>query len=306
MSPDVGLYCDEDMSTFLFSPGDVWAGETHYDDDTADTADTADMLLVEGGLESGENGGVEETAAHTVEKNEVLRKMYQLSLCVQKQREPLTHGVSVVRMCCVNKMRQIMHFVQMGGETSVHESTVIQGILLLDWIIANEFMYFMRMKPEVLSGVCLILNADVADEREMGALLRLVAFASYGSAKVQYMDKVADEVAKIDEQVQRRHEKIVFHDFVSQYYSNDVETTRRLEHFFFLYMTQKSGTWSLNIYETFVEIALKESTDMQTHVEILDDYLYLCGERPAHKGPGGVVGRALPLSLGAPEAIEFV
>jgi hypothetical protein len=284
MSLDAGLYCDEDMSTFLFSLEGVRAGEAHYDD-------TADMLLVEGGFEGGdgapcaENGEVEEMATHTVDKYEVLRNMYQLSLCVQMQRAPLTHGVSVVRMCCVNKMRQMMHFLQMGGESSVHESTVIQGILLLDWIIANEFTYFMRMKPEVLSGVCLILNADVADEREMGALLRLVAFASYGSAKIMYMDHVGNEVAKIDEQVQRRHEKIVFHDFVSQYFSNDVETTCRLEHFFFLYMTQKSGTWSLNIYETFVEIALKESTNMQAHVEILDDYLYICGERPAHKGP---------------------
>jgi len=64
-------------------------------------------------------------------------------------------------MACIRGMQQILQYSKtaMDGlrmsDNLVQESTVVPSIFLLDWIIANEFQYFMRMKTEALSAVCL-------------------------------------------------------------------------------------------------------------------------------------------------------
>jgi uncharacterized protein HemX len=50
----------------------------------------------------------------------------------------------------------------------------------------------------------------------------------------------------------------------------------QMVHGLYLYMTQTRSTWLLNTYETFVEVALKQTSDVQTHIEIMDDYLVVC------------------------------
>ena len=210
-------------------------------------------------------------------KHDILQHMFMQSKVVQMKKEPLPHSVFVLRTACVYKMQQILHIAQMCGVTAVQESTVIQGILLLDWIIASEFSYFMRMNIDVLAGVCVILNSDQAQTTEQKKeLYRLVAMQTYTSEKLIFQNRLSAQVARIEAQISLRQGRMVFTDFIRQYFAHDVCTMNRLVHFFYVYMTQKRCTWLLNTYETFVEITLKETSDIQTRMQILDDYLRIC------------------------------
>jgi len=88
---------------------------------------------------------------HAVEvaynRQDVLRWMFAQSTAIQLHWQPLSPGLVTLRMACVRKMQQILHFSQMNRETVVHEATVIQAILLLDWVVEHEFKAFMDMKP---------------------------------------------------------------------------------------------------------------------------------------------------------------
>lgn len=94
-------------------------------------------------------------------KNDQLRTMFALSKAADLQKPVLSESVLLHRMACIRGMQQILQYSKtaMDGlrmsDNLVQESTVVPSIFLLDWIIANEFQYFMRMKTEALSAVCL-------------------------------------------------------------------------------------------------------------------------------------------------------
>ena len=93
-------------------------------------------------------------------KQELLRRMFAISKVAQLKKEPLPATVHNVRQSCVHTMQRILDFAIMRGTEIVQESTVIQSILLLDWVIANEPTYLIQMKHDVLSGVCVLLNSN--------------------------------------------------------------------------------------------------------------------------------------------------
>jgi len=263
---EVFLHCDEDMSTFAVAVEiDAMCKDTLFlDTDNAMEDSTNEDSTNEHAVE----------AAH--DRQHLLRWMFAQSTAIELQRQPLSSGLVTLRMACVRKMQQILHFSQMNGETVVHEATVIQAIMLLDWVIEHEFIVFMEMKPEVLSGVCMILSVDNATAAEMDALFRLVAFTSYISESDTSLENIVRKVNTMEAKVVERYTKLVFTDFIKQYFAHDECTMQRLVHFFYRFTTQDCDTWLLNIYKSFVEISLKESTDMLIHVEILDDYLIIC------------------------------
>jgi len=210
------------------------------------------------------------------DKLTVLRCMYNSCKHVHEQRQSLSPYVLDLRMACIYKMEQIMHYSKMSGNQALQELTVIQSIFCLDWIIANEFQYFMRMKTDVLSGVCLILNAEPTDEEEMESLYGIVAANSYTDDNPSYQQGITAEVLKIQGEVARRQGRIVFTDFMEQYFAEDKATMSHLVHFLYIFMTTNVATWFINIYDTFVEVALKASFDLPTRVELFNDYLLVC------------------------------
>jgi len=278
------LLCDEDMSTFasigvqdsllcahdrllVLSPNN----STYKDHDPAEMRQDTHFLHT-----SDDEQDEHEMAAAAYSRQDVLRCMFAQSTAIQLHRQPLSPGLVTLRMACVRKMQQILHFSQMNRETVVHEATVIQAILLLDWVIEHEFKAFMHMQPEVLSGVCIILSVDDATDDEIQALFRLVAFTSYTSENDDCLQCIVRKVNRMEAKVVQRYTKLVFTDFIKQYFAHDECTMKRLVHFFYRFATQDCDSWLLNIYKSFVEITLKESTDMMVHVEILDDYLLIC------------------------------
>jgi hypothetical protein len=301
---EVFLHCDEDMSTFSSidlldlvqcthgSPDMPYAlsqnSTEHSDHDSASEIDTMreDTQFLDTDhdtmredtqfLDTDHDMKHEHAVEAACDRQDVLRWMFAQSTTIELHRQPLSPSIVTLRMACVRKMQQILHFSQMNGETVVHEATVIQAILLLDWIIEHEFVAFMHMKPEVLSGVCIILSVDDATDAEMEALFRLVAFTSYTSENDAFLQSIVRIVNRMEAQVMQRYTKLVFTDFIKQYFAHDECTMQRLVHFFYCFTTQDCETWLLNIYKSFVEITLKESTDMRIHVEILDDYLRIC------------------------------
>jgi len=210
------------------------------------------------------------------EKYHLLGWMFAESKRVQMHREKLSSGVMTLRMACVRKIQQVLYYSQMKQETIVNEGTVIQAILLLDWIIQYELNYFLRKQPDVVAGVCVILSVEDPDMDETEMLYRLVAFIASISENTSFIHNMVREVADVAKEVECRYAKLTFTDFTAQYFGHDDNAMLRIEHFFYVFMTESLETWQLNIYELFVEIVLKESTDIQTHVDILDDYLRIC------------------------------
>jgi len=162
------------------------------------------------------------------------------------------------------------------SEATVSEATVIQAVMFLDWVIEHEFAFFMKTEPELLGGVCIILSVDDVTEPEMEVLFRLVAFTSYMNESDNSIEIIVRQVNKMRTLAAQRYTKLVFIDFIEQYFAHDKRTMKRLVYYFFCFITQNCDTWLMNMYKSFVEITLKESTDMDVHVEILDDYLSVC------------------------------
>jgi len=270
------LYCDEDMPCAL-SPEST---EDHISVEI--DAMHEETLFLDSDMAVCKNEQSEhERGVQTVcDRQRVLRWMFAQSTGIEFHRKPLLPSVVTLRMACVRKMQQILHFSQMNGETVVREDTVIQAIMLLDWVIEYEFSAFMHMEPEVLSGVCMMVSVDEATEAEMNGLYRLVAFTSYMNESDASLQNIVRKVNEMQAQVAQRYTKLVFTDFIKQYFAHDEGTMKRLVHFFYLFTTQDCDTWLLNIYKSFVEITFKESTDMLVHDEILDDYLIICLAEP--------------------------
>ena len=217
-----------------------------------------------------------------ISKNDQLRTMFALSKAADLQKQVLPESVLMHRMVCIQSMQHILHYskTEVDGlrmsDNLVLESTVAQSIFLLDWIIANEFNYFVRMKTETLSAMCLILNSGHLEQVLLQELYRIASFAVYASEKPCYQRRLKVQVERIQEQVSRRHTRIVFADFIRHYFGHDCGAMQRTTHFFYVFITEDPSTWELNTYETFVEIALKECNDVQTNIDILDDYLLIC------------------------------
>ena len=211
------------------------------------------------------------------EKYNLLSWMFAESTRVHRDRQALAPPAMALRMSCICQMQIVLYFAQMSEETIVDEDTIVQSILLLDWIIQNEMDYFMRTEPEVLGCVCVILCVGEPDAAETDTLHSLVAFTSGdGGEKEAYLQRIVDEVETIEAEVSSRYPKLVFADFIEQYFEQDEGVLLRLQHFFYKFMTESCASWGLNIYETFVEIALKESANAHINVKILDDYLMIC------------------------------
>jgi len=280
------LHCDEEMrlpslirSTPRFKRNRNGRRQTPCTDTNGVLSDcsTANVSIYTDTDTDPEGGDVEpQRAKPPGDKYTVLRCIYIKCKNVHEQRQPLSPSVLDLRMACIYKMEQIMHYSKMSGKTILHELTVIQAIFCLDWIIANEFQYFIRMNPDVLSGVCLILNVESTDAEEMEALYRMVAANTYTSENLLYQEGIAAEVLKIKGDVGRRQHRIVFTDFLEQYFADDNETRKHLVHFLYIWMTTNVATWFINIYDTFVEVALKASFDLPTRVELFNDYLLVC------------------------------
>ena len=215
-------------------------------------------------------------------KYDLLHLMFAQSKVLQQQKVPLSQSIVVLRMSCIQRMQVLLHHSKMGADDMsfsdniVQESSVIQAILLLDWIIANDLKYFISMKPDVLSAICIILSSAHLQTELLEQLYRIAAFAIYHSEKSSFRQHLAAHVQQIEQSVLRRYNKIVFTDFIGQYYSHDDRAMQRIVHFFYVYMATNSATWLLNTYDTFVEIALQESSDIQIHMDLLDDYLQIC------------------------------
>jgi len=264
-SNEMSLYCDEDMPCVLSPKGTednvvVELDTMFLDNDMPDCTDEFSDL----------KNAVQ--AVH--DRRRVLRWMFEHSICIQLHRTPLLPSIVTLRMACVRKMEQILHFSQINGETVVREATVIQAVMFLDWVIEHELKWFMKMKPEVLGGVCIILSVENATQPDMQVLFRLVTFTSYMTESE--IEIIVSEVNDMRTQVGQRYTRLVFTDFIGQYFAHDKCTMERLVHYFYKFITQKCDTWLLNIYKSFVEITLEESTDMDVHVEILDDYVNIC------------------------------
>jgi hypothetical protein len=215
-------------------------------------------------------------------KYDLLHLMFAQSKIVQRQKVPLSESIVVLRMSCIQRMQVLLHHSKMGADgmgfsdNVIQESSVIQAILLLDWIIANDPKYFISLKPDLLSGICIILSSAHLQPELLEQVYGIAAFAIYHSNKFSLRQHLAAHVKQIEQSVLRRYNKIVFTDFIGQYYGHDDRAMQRIVHFFYIYMATNTATWLLNTYETFVEIALQESSDIQIHIDLLDDYLQIC------------------------------
>jgi len=275
------LFCEEDMPGRPFLQS--WTpehddcilsdavGNVCWDTCEDDKGDRVDRSIV-----SGDKGGAELERDKIFEKYNLLRWMSAESTRVLTCRKELSPAAMALRMSCICQMQLVLHFSQMNEEMIVNEDTIIQSILLLDWIIENEMDYFVRTEPEVLGCVCVILCVEEPDTAETEVLHHLVAFTSDSGEKTEYLQCILFEVETIAAEVSSRYAKIVFADFTEQYFEQDEGVLLRLEHFFYKFMTESCASWGLNIYETFVEITLKESANASINVEILDDYLMIC------------------------------
>jgi len=233
----------------------------------------------------GDNGAFVTKIDHASEydsKYDLLHLMFAQSKVVQQQKVPLSQSIVVLRMSCIQRMQVLLHHSKMGADgmgfsdNVIQESSVIQAILLLDWIIANDPKYFISMKPDLLSGICIILSSAHLQPELLEQVYGIAAFAIYHSNKFSLRQHLAAHVKQIEQSVLRRYNKIVFTDFIGQYYGHDDRAMQRIVHFFYIYMATNTATWLLNTYETFVEIALQESSDIQIHIDLLDDYLQIC------------------------------
>jgi len=279
------MFCEEDMPVrpFIQSWGPEHGDFTCFGADCNVSSDvcwtTSENIQVDSvdrGIMSGGEGGAVLDRDKLFEKYNLLRWMFAESTRVLKCREELSPAAMALRTSCICQMQLVLHFSQMNEETIVDEDTIIQSILLLDWIIQNEMDYFMRTEPEVLGCVCVILCVEEPEAAETEMLHSLVAFTSDGSAETEYLRCILFEVETIAAEVSSRYAKIVFADFTEQYFEQDERVLLRLQHFFYRFMTESCASWGLHIYETFVEIALKESANARINVEILDDYLMIC------------------------------
>ena len=252
--------------------------ETDTDGDDAVALDHLDHLDQITQLDSFVDYSDDRFCVSMLHKQELLRHMFAISQTAQLKKEPLSASVHNVRQSCVHTMQRILDFATMRGTEIVQESTVIQSILLLDWIIANERTYFTQMKHDVLSGVCVLLNSNhlMAAPMQQKELFGIVSLVVYGNDEPCAQRILAVQVARIEEQVHTRYRQIFFTDYIEQYVGHDPCAMSQMVHALYLHMTQNSGMWLLDTYETFVEVALKHTNNVQTHMDIMDDYLVVC------------------------------
>jgi len=78
------------------------------------------------------------------------------------------------------------------------------------------------------------------------------------------------------------YKHIDFSLFVEFYYPAQPAVKQKLTNFLFLYLKENTALRQFCMYENFVEIAIRESEDMETRHDIFFDYTCLMpGERPA-------------------------
>jgi len=221
-------------------------------------------------------------------------RMYAYSMSVNKKRVPLCELSRIRRHNCISKMQSInrMYALRCAGQRGmkVGESTVIQSILLLDWIIDNEFAYFMNMEEDVLSGICVILSAYSRGmtaehafitiesiEAEHYEICCLVAYMCYGSEQEADVRQIVEQVQDYGCEILARYEKLDFVVFLQQYCGLGSTQQNRLVHFLHELMTQNvSESWFWNTYETFVEVVIRESSDTTANCKIMDDHALVC------------------------------
>ena len=223
----------------------------------------------------------------------LMARMYARSMSVAEKRVPLGEVPVVRRHRCIAKMQSInrMYALRCVGQrgADIGESTVIQSILLLDWIIDNEFAYFMNMEEDVLSGICVILSAysrgnaphaSVTIERveaEQYEICCVVAYMCYGSDQEADVRRIVEQVQYYGCEIQARYEKLDFIVFLQQYCGLASTHHKRLVHFLHELLTQNiAESWFWNTYETFVEVVIRESRDMVANCKIMDDHALMC------------------------------
>jgi len=134
-----------------------------------------------------------EDATEYDSKYALLHLMFAQSKVLQQQKVPLPQSIVVLRMSCIQRMQVLLHQSKMGADgmsfsdNVVQESSVIQAILLLDWIITNDSKYFMSIKPDVLSAIFLavvIYNQSCWSKCTASLRLRYIKATSFRFASI--------------------------------------------------------------------------------------------------------------------------
>jgi hypothetical protein len=93
------------------------------------------------------------------------------------------------------------------------------------------------------------INSGHLEEDLLQELYRIASFAVYASEQPYYQYRLRMQVERIEEQVSRRHTKIVFADFIVHYLGHDRGAMQCIGHFLYVFMTQDPTTWLLNTHE---------------------------------------------------------
>ena len=104
-----------------------------------------------------------------------------------------------------------------------------------------------------------------------------MAYVCYGIERQTDVRNIVEQVHEIGCEMKTRYEKLDFCVLMEHYFGHRHAEQHHLVHFLHELMTQNvNDTWSWNMCQTFVEVIIRESSDIQINYRIIDDYLRVC------------------------------
>jgi len=229
-------------------------------------------------------------------------RMCETSIKAHQDDLELADDVHVHRAQCIKKIEQILYHVRLQnlthtGVALVDENSSVSAILLMEWLSRNQTEYFMSVGCDIVSCVCVLQNvrrfvADTPEESKTQyrdsilLLYKTMAKCVFDAPSEYSSDMIRCNNAFVQTIVRDEYKHIDFSLFVEFYYPDQPAVKQKLTNFLFLYMKENTALRQFCMYENFVEIAIRESEDIETRHDIFFDYTCLMsGERPATPDP---------------------
>jgi len=237
---------------------------------------------------------------------------------VQKRSLVLDNdSVWIIRASCIRRMKQILDYCIcryagiVGSDVEVlSEVNVTNAVLILEWIVDNESVYLVENGCDLVCCMCILQSVERSeivssgtfqitghgsdsDSRAQGIGISngemksrlydtLLSFLHATKSEYNYTRETLQEATHVlAQKMQHRYTHMDFLFFAEYYHAEEPIIINRMMHFLFLHLTCEQAHIGSSLFDNFVEIAIRETADIQTCNDIFFDYCLLLANSQA-------------------------
>jgi hypothetical protein len=228
-------------------------------------------------------------------------QLFDLSEQAHAEDCELQDSVHDMRAQCTRKMGQILHQAELwsrhgGGSAIMDEHGGINSMLFMEWVSRKHTGFFMKTGYALISCACVLLHVrgpgkmsesgahDDKDEHEQGlaALYHAMALCVFDTGILHHAPEIQKHTVFLRGLAATQYRGIDISLFLDFYHPSEPHTKQRLIEFLFSHIKENPGRPRHSMYHNFVEIAIRESDDMEARHEIFFDYALLKSGGQSH------------------------